>query len=295
VPERCPLCGFAFRDERVTGADATPYASAYTRGVWGWRVMCEWVWLARTERLKHLALMRASMASRRFARINLALLTLAVGMFEWSREGWKWVKARAELEPSGSTTPSGEGWLAIATAARPLSDAIPGDADVDLWWNVPQAALGVVLGMTAAVLLMALGMSLLRWGVRRAHVAPYSSEERMTAALHYGTAWAVPLSVAGLVMALAPIEYVARMASWRFQPIPALFVVPAAVVCGVSLLLWWYWLLRLAATAPARTRARIFAFLGAGVPLVLAGLVAAWYYGVGGLHSVLSDALRLRF
>ena len=77
---RCPLCNFDFGDDRVTGADVTPYAKAYTQGDPGWSAMCRWVWFAGAERLKHIALMRASAAARRFAWTNTLWLALGLAV-----------------------------------------------------------------------------------------------------------------------------------------------------------------------------------------------------------------------
>lgn len=85
---RCSLCDFNFGEDRVTGADVTPYAKAYAQGDPGWRTMCRWVWSSGSERLQHVALIRVSAAARRFARINALLLALGIAGFQATRVGW---------------------------------------------------------------------------------------------------------------------------------------------------------------------------------------------------------------
>src|SRR3990172_1252135 len=102
---RCPLCDLNFGDNRVTGADVTPYAKAYAQGNPGWWTMCRWVWFAGSERLKHIALMRTSAAARRFAWINALWLALCIAGFQATRVGWRDVGASPVVEPSGSINP----------------------------------------------------------------------------------------------------------------------------------------------------------------------------------------------
>ena len=113
----------------------TPYAKAYARGLAGWRRMGEWVWFCGHGRLKHLAMMRASAASRRFAHLNLALLAVGLALLEATRTGWRWVAASPAFEPTGSTQPAGVGWIHVVGASRPLPPDLPPESIVDLWWK----------------------------------------------------------------------------------------------------------------------------------------------------------------
>ena len=100
----CSLCGFSFGDDdRATGSDVTPYAAGYAEGKRGWRAMCVWVWLAGQERLKHLALTRASAASKCFARWNLLLLALGFGLLQGTRYSWYELTNSPALEPTFET------------------------------------------------------------------------------------------------------------------------------------------------------------------------------------------------
>ncbi len=293
----CSLCGFdfTFGAESITGDDATPYARAYSTGESGWRFMLEWSWFAGTQRLKHLALMRVSAASRRFARMNLALLVVGIAVIELARVGWKWAARSPALERSGSTQPTGQGWIHVAGAPRPLRADVAGELPVDLWWNWLQATLGVAVAVVLGILCMWMCLAIVRAGVSRAHGAQFREEKRMTAALLYGTAWALPIWVGSLIVGLLPVSYIGAMAQWSWYPPENVFIVAAAVVAGFGVCMWWFWLVRLGTTAPRKVRARVAGFLAMGVPLIIAAASVGWYFGTGLLHRALTDALRLGF
>jgi hypothetical protein len=174
APPQCPLCDYQFADDRVTHADATPYAQAYACRTSGICNMSQWVWCAGPGRLNHLALMRASAASRRFAWVYGLLLCAAAGLFQSTQVGWQWVTS-ATANP---TKPAGEGWFMIAKPSMANLD----DRMTVLWWNPAQGLIVFVAAGLAALIALVVLMALLRWGVRLAHTAPYRGEQRMSAA-----------------------------------------------------------------------------------------------------------------
>lgn len=291
----CAVCGFAFADDRTTGSDVTPYAKAYSRREPGWRRMCEWIWYAGSERLKHLMLMRASAASRRFARVNFILLALGLALLQITRVGWHRVTDTAAIEATGSTQPAGKAWIHVAAAPRPLPIGQTAEIHVDLWWNPVQAAVAALTASSVGLLALWLVLSLTRWGVERSHRGPFRGEQRMTAALHYATAWHVPMVVGAMLVALRPIAYIGTMARWPWCPPDRVFVLSGAVFAGVGVIGWWFWLVRLGAAAPAQTRKRIITFFAAGTPLVVAAGGTLWWWGLELTHRVLFAVLRLNF
>ncbi|MHC4066987.1 MAG: hypothetical protein ACYSUI_21125, partial [Planctomycetota bacterium] len=116
VRGRCPLCDYLIEDEPVTGEDLTPYAQSGQYGRRAWWVMCKWVWGAGAGRLAHLALMQASPASRRFSRVNLALVALTVAVCWLWLGGWHAVKVVPGVLQAARTSPSGKGWFQVALA-----------------------------------------------------------------------------------------------------------------------------------------------------------------------------------
>jgi len=291
----CPLCGLDFGDQRATGTDVTPYAHAYALGESRWWAMCEWVWYAPSQRLQHLALMRASSASRRFARLNLALLTALLSLFVATQVGWKWVANSPAADPTGHVEPLGDGWLHVASAPRPLPTELPPEVHVDLWWNVPQAIVGLANALVAGAVIGWLTLVCLRRGVTRAHLPSYRPELRMTAALHYNTAWVVPICIGLLVLLLRPVVYIGAMADWAWYPAELGVRWAGGVVTAFGVGMWWFWLIRLGATATPRTRARVIAFFAAGAPLIVGVLTGGWYFGVLELTKVISKSLNLEF
>ena len=294
-PASCPLCNFDFADDRVTGVDVTPYAKAYSFEQPAWRRMLEWVWFAGGKRLKHLALIRASAASRRFARLNILLLGLGLGLFQATEVGWRWVTNSPALEPTGSTTPAGRAWLLVTSVPRPLLSGQPSEIPVELWWNPLQTLLAIVTAALAGWLLMGLAMLLVRLGVRQSHRASYRREGRMTAAIHYSTAWAVPLLLGGAVVALRPLSFVGKMARWDWCPPERVFVISAAVLATFGAVMWWFWLVRLGATAPPATRGRVSVFFALGVPVIAALAAAGWWFGLIRSYGPFFDLIQVSF
>ncbi|MFQ5495985.1 MAG: hypothetical protein ACE5EX_11455, partial [Phycisphaerae bacterium] len=263
---RCPVCAYDLGDDRVTGDDVTPYARAFALRTTGWWPMAEWVWFAGSGRLKHLGLVRASAASRRFLMINLLCLSGALGVLQLSRLGWRSVSAYDALEPGGSAQPAGAGWLHVAAAPRPLPPDQPAEIQVDLWWNPVQALLGAALAAPTALLVLILLVAVVRAGLARAHTPAYRGEQRMTAAIHYASAWSLPVMAGALVAALRPIAYIGNMTQWPWYPPQRLFLIAGAVLSGFGVAMGWFWLVRCAAAAPPGTRTRVVSFVVLAAP-----------------------------
>jgi len=286
-PPHCSLCGFQFADDRVTHVDVTPYAQAYACRSPGWRSMSEWVWFAGVGRLNHLALMRASAASRRFALVYWLLLSAASGLFQTTRVGWRWVTGVSATP----IKPTGEGWFAVARTRG----AGGGDRLTDLWWNPAQSLIVMVTAGVGAMAGLALLLAMVRWGVRKAHASPYRGEQRMTAALHYSTAWSAPILFAALIIGFKPLAYVGGTLGWSWIPTARAFDYAAAVPAGVGLAMWWFGLVRLGATSPAKTRSRVVCFFVLIAPLMLGGVAAGWWFGLAHLFPLLFTAFDLTF
>lgn len=281
APPVCDLCGFQIDGSAATGADVTPYAQAYSRGERGWWRMLEWIWFSSGERIRHAALLRASAASRRFAQTNLLLLTLAATAFQVGRVGW--FNATANV-----SVPSGDGWVEVV---GPTGWIQPRDGSARLWWNPPQAALSALLSLCTAILLSWLTLWLMRTLTEKAHRPQYRGEYRMTAALHYSTAWAMPVLVGAWIMALLPWSYIGDAAGWGWHPDDMTLLVAGGALAGLGVCLGWFWLVRAASAAPVRTRARLAAFYGAAAPAIVGAAVLAWMFGLSSIQRVLLPAL----
>ncbi len=255
--------------------------------------MCEWVWFAGLERLKHLAMMRRSAASVRFARFNIFLLALGLGFVQATRYGWRWVTASTALDPYSD--PGGIGWFHVARTPPHEAIYLAPENTVNLWWNPLQAGIAVATGVVATLVVAWIALWLLRLGVTRAHRPRYHLEQRMTAALHYGTAWSVPVLVGTLVACLRPVSFIGAVQHWAWYPPVRFFELIAAVIVGLGLALWWFWLLRVAATARAPTRRRVVVFLTIGAPAIACGGTALWCFGLDRLHELLFASLGVMF
>jgi len=272
-------------DTRVTGEDVTPYARAYAAQERGWRGMCKWVWLASSERLKHLALIRASDASRRFALNSCLFFALGLVCFQGTRVGWHRVSTAAGSQEA--SRPSGQGWTRVA----PSSAANP----VELWWNPGQAVIGGVLGGLAGLAVMGIARGAAAKGVQRAHRGEFRGEQRMTAALHYSSAWGVLALPAALVCLVRPLALIGEAARWSWSPPDVGVLTVAGVLAALSSTGWWIWLVRLGSTAPTATRVRVAAFFLVGAPLLVVAAGSAWWYGLEWVSPRLFARLDLQF
>ncbi len=289
APPKCDLCGFEIDGGSATGADLTPYAQAYARGEGAWLRMLEWVWFAGSERIRHAALLRASAASRRFAQLNCVLLAVAVTIVQLinPQTCWHWSKAR-NVEPTDAS-----GWVQVAVASQPTLAG--SQAPVALWWSVPQAAMTAALSLATALFVIWLTLVILGLLIEAAHLPNYRGEYRMSAAMHYSTAWVIPLVVAALIAGLSPLGYAGDITGASWTPSPATIQIAAGTVGGLGLFLWWFWLVRVAVAAPIRTRTRVATFFAVGVPLVAAAMATGWYVGLWRLSEVLVESFKLSF
>jgi hypothetical protein len=293
ISDHCPQCSFDLRSEVVTGDDVSPFSGAYAFGRPGWWSMVRWVWFAGSTRLKHLALMRASSASRGFVRINFVLLSFFLGITEWSRAGWSWTGDRASRERDAQVSPAGEGWLHVAAAPDPLPANWAIETPTELWWNPARAVIAVVVASLTAMILLWVWSALMRSGATLAHRANLRRQGRMTAAIHYGTAWVVPLWIAAFVFSLRPVSYVTGTARWAVRPPVEFFVIAAGLLAGFGSVMWWFWLVRLGATAPPGSRRRVVMFFATGTPIITALLAIGWWIGVPLICGPIFQAMGL--
>ncbi len=257
--------------------------------------MCHWVYFAGSHRLKHLALMRSSAASRRFAWLMMTMTALALGVFQLSIVGWRGVTSLAAVEETGSITPAGQLWRHVASRARPLPAGLAPQTAVDFWWNPAQSATGFVLGLLSGGISLWFFLWLMRAGLAKSHRLAYRHELRMSAAIHYSMAWLVPLGVTCAVMLFLPLIQAGYIVGWLGVSAPDVLEISASIVAAIGLILWWFWLLRLGATAPQDTRQRVVAFMAIGPPAIVTGLAFAWWYGVCGVQNLLFKMMRIDF
>ncbi len=293
-PPRCPLCDFSFGADDATGADVTPYASAYTAGRGAWWAMSEWIWFAGHHRLKHLAMMRSSAAAHRFARVNILFLALALALLQTARVGWHEVVGADASASINAVKPVGDGWLRVVSSSGD-ADAPALGAQSHLWWNPAQALLAAAAALVIGLVLMLALSALMGAGVRAAHRTHYRGEQRMTAAILYSTAWSLPLMIGALVMGLRPLSRIGSVARWRWYPLDESLVLIAGVVAGFGVVMWWFWLVRLGVTAPTSTRGRVVAFMAVGSPILAIGFAAGAVVGLDRMLDSLFGMLDLRF
>ena len=296
APQGCSLCGFRFHDSRSTSDDTTIYADAYSREAPGWWAMCRWVFFASASRTKHLGLMRASMASRHFATVNVFLLSFGLAIIAFTEFGWAHKDLlAANPDASSALHPVGSGWFQLVAAPRNLIARGTTDVVNDLWWNPAQAIIAVGVGAALGWLVLRVLLFLVRGGVTLAHRPEYRKESRMTAAINYGTAWFVPLLVAAAVLAFRPLGFVGEVAGWRWMPADGSLQLIAGVLAGFGVGAWWYWSVRLGFATPAATRTRVTVFYAIGVPVLTCAAVLAWRGLLSYTTAVVFQGLDLLF
>lgn len=292
-PIKCSLCGLEFGDSRSTSDDHTPYADAYSREEPGWWRMCAWVYGARAMRVKHLGLMRASMASRYFARVNVVLMSFALGVVALTEYGWR--KNEAVSVSVVKADPSGAGWFRLAREASKATGSASPDFEFELWWNPARAIIATGFGVGLGWLFLTLLLHLMRSGVTLAHQRAYRHEQRMTAAINYGTAWFAPMLLAACVVGLRPLCFVGTVKGWAWAPADSSMLLVAGVLGGFGAAMWWFWLVRLGAAAPPSSRGAVTGFLSLGVPALSVVCILGWWHALRFVSTSLNGALNLDF
>ena len=292
TPPQCPLCNATLGTDSVNaGADVTPYAKAYAQGRSAWRLMNEWVWFAGWQRLKHIALIRSSAASRLFMKTNVFLLASCLIIFEATQTGWR-LDVQENVE-SAVAAPTGGGWLRLSESSTIQQPAGKIPMRRALWWNPIQSGFAAVHAFIFGLIACLIGLRLLQVGIARAHDSNHRHEQRMTAALRYSTAWVVPVALAMIVAALKPIAYAGEVRQWSWYPSPQGFELGAAVLAAFGFFMWWFWLIRLGTTATGKIRGNVIFFMVVGVPLITGIVGLAWYYSVEALNRTLFQFMNV--
>lgn len=284
---RCPLCkqSLAVDDFRSTGVDITPYARAFAEGRRGWIEMSQWICTAGGQRLKHVAMIRASDASRRFALIGCLWFSLGLAVFQGTRTGWNPIRVAPDIP--NVAKPIGQGWMKLVAAS--------GSSPNEVWWNPAQAMIAAVAGGLSGLILLSLWRGLARKGVTLAHPAAHRGEQRMTAALHYSLGWGGLALIASMLCILRPLTLCGEAARWSWSPPDMLILMVAGVLGAISATGWWIWLVRLGATAPPAASGRVTAFMLLGAPGLAIATGATWWYGWEWAEPKLFTLLNMQF
>lgn len=256
--------------------------------------MCLWVYGAKRQRLAYLALIRRSRASTRFVRIGLLVFALAVALFAMPHVGWRGVSVDPSMESMSGTEPSGRGWLCVASmpADHPLR---PGRlTPVAVWWNLPQAAIGVPASFVIALAGGWLILAILLTGTERSLTEPFRGQGRFEAALRYGSAGTLWFLVGSVISLVLVLSNAGAVRGWSFTPPRVGVYVVLAIVMSAGLLGWWFWLIRIAGTAPPPTRTRIVVFYSIWTPLLTAAVIAVGAAGLWLGMRWLASVLQLQ-
>lgn len=289
---RCLKCGLDFAAHGATGEDISLYAISLAEDNPRWWTMCRWVISASAGRIQHLALMRSSPASRRFAARNLLLFALGVGLVFGASRGWHSI--RRPLDESGTITtdPVGRGWLHVASG-RTASGGM--GLGVQVWWNPAQSIVAGVAGFIGGLIGGWIAVLAVRGIVELAHRAKYRGEQRMSAALGYATAWLVAALPALVILGFWPLSMVGSTGRLTWTPSLTMLLVLAGAVAGLAAVLGWFWTIRLGASAPADTRARVLAAFLVVIPAMLLAVSIGSWIGVNRALNFLFARMNLSF
>lgn len=268
-------------DTDVTSEDHTPYAQSVNAGRPARGHMCRWVLGAGRQRLTHLALSRPSRASRRFAAGNILLLSLGMALAAFANTGWS-VLERGPGQRDPQTAPAGKGWWRLAespAAENPAS--LNRVTPVAAWWSVPIAALAAAITFVVSGLVNWLLLAIIAGASAGALRGRLQGTQRLKCAIHYSTAWIVPMLIAVLPAMLRPLAHLAGVNGWRTLQSQSIFDAPAIIIAAVCVLLWWFWLIRLASTIPEESRqsaARFFILWTPMLAVLVLGCLALGLY-----------------
>jgi len=289
---KCPLCGFALDALEAVSDDTTPYADAAARRYW--KMMC-WVIFAGSYRLSHLARMRRSRSSLRFAALSLSMLGLAGALAVLPSHGWERIEDRGASYPQGYPEPAGNGWQLIGKLPRPPGLTAGELVMVRLWWNPGLWAVSILVNFVCA---FSLGWLLILWVTvrsNRALLAEYRDEKRFTAAIDYCTANVPILLLAAAIYGSSVFQTLGRIQQWEVEWPRYFHTVPAYLLGGFGLFVMWFWLLRMAHTAPPATSARAGRYFGLWAPLFTVVLFGGWIVGQHHAMPYMARLLRMNF
>ena len=257
--------------------------------------MTKWMWTAGAGWLSHLSLMRASPAARRYAWRSLLAVAMTGAICWLALTGWHAVTMLSVEAGGQSPEPVGRGWVTLATVPTGTVYLAHNPSRVIAWWWSPaQASIGAACALIWGFVICMFLLGVLRRGVERTLLPQYRGQHRLSAALCYSAAWAMPLVPAGLILALLPLCRLAAVGEWLVQPPPTFVYVPAAVVAGLAAVMLWFGLIRLALTVPVRARTRVVLFCGLGMALITAALTLGSVWGLRWLQTnLLSPWLQL--
>lgn len=290
--DRCEKCGLDFAAHGATGDDVSLYAQSVEADSPRWWAMCRWVWGAGAGRIQHLALMRSSPASGRFAARNLLLFGFAVGFVLATHHGWHSIRRPLEESGTFAADPAGRGWLHLLSG-RTVSGGF--GMGVQVWWNPAQSILAGAIGLTSGLIGAWVALLLVRGLVEVAHKPRYRGEQRMSAALSYATAWIVAALPAALLLGLWPLTAVGASGRLPWAPTQLLLLVLAASIAGLAVVFGWFWTVRLGAAAPAETRTRVQAAFLVLIPAVVLAASVGWWKAISRLLEVLFTQMNLNF
>jgi hypothetical protein len=236
--------------------------------------------------------MRTSTAAKRFATLNIIVTAMALGLLLATEAAWSSSATANAVGGDVLVKPRGSGWLAVVGASAIGSNGASVNA---LWFNPARAIIAGVVGLISALLAMWFVLAFVRWGSERAHMDRYRGEQRISAALLYSTAWLGPVFVAALILSIHSLAWIGEAAGWGWCPTHRTITLIAGVVASVSAVMWWFWLVRLSATAPPDTRGRVMGFFAIGSPLIAIGLTLCWWLGNRKLSDPVFDLLNMSF
>jgi hypothetical protein len=287
----CPICGADGPSAAVTGDDNTPFAQSTRRNRAARKRMRKWICTAPADRMRHLGLIRPSDASRSFARWHLAILMLAGIVFVLNECAWHRVIRTPQNMSFVSYQPTGRGWYSLAVA-----DISPDTfGSVALWFNPLIMVAAVSLSAMTSFLGVAMIVGVLRFGSDQILGQSYRAEERLRAGIQYCMAFFVVIGVASMMRLAIPLSDWLDVMGYRWARVSVAVRVASAVLAGVGALLTWFWIVRLVHTLPLPVRSRVTLYYGVVAPVLVAGVVIAWWMGTSELLGVFNQATRLRW
>jgi hypothetical protein len=254
--------------------------------------MRRWLYFAGADRVRHLSLIRPSDASRRFARRHLLYIAIAVTLWTLSHVGVHRVVRTADNADLLSVEPVGLGWTRLAhnPDASPVTRG-----PLALWWNYVQAGVGGAVAFLTGLAVAHIGVGVLQFGTRRTVSSSRRRERRLQGAMHYLTAFAAPILLASLVIALVPVRHALDTVGVPFMPPEIVILAVAGGVTALAVAATWFWALSLAQALPMDVRMGATVYLAVVAPIVIGLLVVGWRVGLDALFGFLWPLFNLQW
>ena len=239
--------------------------------------------------------MRRSRSSLWFAGLGLFMLALACTLIVLPDHGWERIMDYGDSYADGYPEPAGQGWKLVGKVPSPSGPSGGEPILVRLWWSPGLWFTSIIINFVVVLLLSWFLVFWITVRSDRALLPEYRGKKRFTAAIDYSTAHVPILLLAAFCYGSSVLHPLGRILHFEVQWPIFLHMAPAYLIGGLGLFVMWFWLLRMAHTAPPRTAPSVSRYFGLWAPLAVIIIIGGWLVGQHYGIPLLAKELHMNF